>query len=522
MQAAQNISQVFMGINLKCASCHDSFISNWKLQDAYALASLYAEEPLEIFRCDKPTGKVADRRFLYPQLGAIEETADRDRRLKSLADVITCEENGRLTRTLVNRLWAKFFGRGLIEPVDEMDNLPWSADLLDWLASDLAQHGYDLQRTIELILTSRAYQLPAVGGDEQIDQQYVFRGPIVRRLSAEQFLDALSTLTGVWHSLPANREIDFNAGQAEPDEPPPAFWLWTSESAEQAAAPGAIYLRKTFDLPETPAQALAVAAADNRFALFVNGQQVGAGSNWKQPGIIDIRKQLRPGRNVLAVEAKNDEVKSGEVSPNPAGFLCAVRVRLAEPDPARGRDARTTALDFGSDRSWLCSSEEVEGWQNLDFDPRGWQPATELGGSELAPWNLRRQLAVAWSVAAQHGRVRAALVASDPLMRAMGRPNREQVVTRRATVATTMEALELTNGATLAEFLRQGAERLMAENEPPLSELATRLYTQGLGRPPTSEEIRIAAMALGESAETRGLEDFLWALAMLPEFQLIY
>ena len=66
MQAAQNISQVFMGVNLKCASCHDSFINNWKLADAYGMAGIYADGPLEMVRCDKPTGQVAPIQFIYP------------------------------------------------------------------------------------------------------------------------------------------------------------------------------------------------------------------------------------------------------------------------------------------------------------------------------------------------------------------------------------------------------------------------------------------------------------------------
>ena len=57
MQAAQNISQVFLGVNLKCASCHDSFINDWKLADAYGLAGIYADAPLEMVECDRPTGQ---------------------------------------------------------------------------------------------------------------------------------------------------------------------------------------------------------------------------------------------------------------------------------------------------------------------------------------------------------------------------------------------------------------------------------------------------------------------------------
>src|SRR5262245_15119155 len=189
MQTAQNISQVFMGVNLKCASCHDSFINDWMLSDSYGLAGIYSDEPLEMVHCDKPTGQFGKIKFIYPELGDIDPKAPKAERLKQLAEIITSKKDGRLTRTIVNRLWAQFMGRGLIEPVDEMDNPAWNQDLLDWLASDLADNGYNLQHTIELILTSRAYQLPAMPVTEQTSREFVFRGPVVRRLSAEEFLD---------------------------------------------------------------------------------------------------------------------------------------------------------------------------------------------------------------------------------------------------------------------------------------------------------------------------------------------
>ena len=126
MQTAQNISQVFMGVNLKCASCHDSFINDWMLSDSYGLAGIYSDEALEMVHCDKPTGHFAKTRFIYPELGDIDPQAPKAERLKQLADIITSRKDGRLTRTIVNRLWAKFMGRGLVEPVDEMDNAAWN------------------------------------------------------------------------------------------------------------------------------------------------------------------------------------------------------------------------------------------------------------------------------------------------------------------------------------------------------------------------------------------------------------
>ena len=232
LQAAQSISQVFMGVNIKCASCHDSFVSDWTLSDAYGLAAVYSDDSLELVHCDKPTGKLAEAKFLYSQIGAIDPKADPASRQQRLAELLTDRSNGRLSRTIVNRLWERLLGRGLVPSVDDMEKPAWSADLLDWLADDLVAHRYDLKRTIALILTSRAYQLPTVeiAPDEK---QFVFRGPLVRRLTAEQFCDAITSLSDDWARMPASMEIDFTAGSLI-EAPQAPRWIWTDEPIEEA------------------------------------------------------------------------------------------------------------------------------------------------------------------------------------------------------------------------------------------------------------------------------------------------
>ncbi|MFC5411099.1 DUF1549 domain-containing protein [Larkinella bovis] len=195
MQAAQNVAQVFLGLNLKCASCHDSFISDWKLADAYAFANVFSDTTLEIHRCDKPTGKLADRRILFKELGTISGEAPTPERLRQLAEFMVQPKDGRLYRTLVNRIWAQLMGRGLVEPVDVMDNAPWSQDLLDWLASDFTANGYNIKRLMTQILTSKTYQLPSISVKDPemlTAPTYVFEGMVRRRMSAEQFADAVS------------------------------------------------------------------------------------------------------------------------------------------------------------------------------------------------------------------------------------------------------------------------------------------------------------------------------------------
>lgn len=186
MQAAQNSAQVFLGVNLKCASCHDSFINKYKLKQSYGLAAMFAEtSDLELVRCDAKTGKHTGPEFLFPEV-EIKPASDSfaDRR-KAAALSFTNPENGRFSRTLVNRYWQRLYGRGIARNVDDMDAKPSNPDLLDWLAADFSQHNYDLKYLIKLMMTSRSYAFPSSREN-------------LRRLTAEQFADSVSEITGEW------------------------------------------------------------------------------------------------------------------------------------------------------------------------------------------------------------------------------------------------------------------------------------------------------------------------------------
>ena len=323
MQVAQNISQVFMGVNLKCASCHDSFINDLTLADAYGLAGIYSDSALEMVHCDKPTGKKAELKFLYPELGLINPNFNKDARLARLAEIITEPKDARLTRTIANRYWQRFMGRGLIEPVDEMEKTAWNTNILDWLAADLTDNHYDLKHLIERILTSRAYQMPAVSFDEKSSQDYVFTGPLVRRMSAEQFRDALGELTGVWYEQPAG-QIDYTLGRdAKPANAAfSAQWIWNDTNAAIAAKPGTVYFRKSIKLDKVPSIAMAFVAADNSFTFYINNKKAGAGKDYGHLVVIDIQKYLSKGKNTFAVAAVNE----GD-QPNPAGLFLYAYLR---------------------------------------------------------------------------------------------------------------------------------------------------------------------------------------------------
>ena len=165
--------------------------------DAYGLAAVIADGPLEMARCDKPTGQTAIPKFPWPELGTIDATQPRAKRLEKLAGLVTHPDNGRFPRTIVNRIWQRLMGRGIVHPVDVMANEPWSEDLLEYLATYLVDHHYDLKALIEHVVSSRAYQSrPVVESEGSASDSYVFRGPLVKRMTAEQFLDAVWLITG--------------------------------------------------------------------------------------------------------------------------------------------------------------------------------------------------------------------------------------------------------------------------------------------------------------------------------------
>ncbi len=163
MQASQNTAQIFLGVNLKCNSCHDSFVSKWKLMDAYALAAYFAPEPkLQLYRCDVAQEHYAEPGFLFPEVSRVPPSGSLADRRATAAAIFTDPRMGRLPRTLVNRVWTRLLGHGIVANSDEMDGQPWSPQLLDWLAADFVEHKYDVKHLIETILSSRAYQMPSV------------------------------------------------------------------------------------------------------------------------------------------------------------------------------------------------------------------------------------------------------------------------------------------------------------------------------------------------------------------------
>ncbi|MGD1978104.1 MAG: DUF1549 domain-containing protein [Akkermansiaceae bacterium] len=483
IQFAQNVSQVFFGENMKCASCHDSFIDDWKLEDAYGMAAIIAGKPLEMYRCDKPTGEKMNARFLFAELGEIDPNAPRDKRLQRAAELATAPGNGRLARTIVNRLWARLMGRGLVEPVDMMGNRPWSEDILDYLAHDLATHQYDLKRTLALIVGSKTYQSATVAPSKASDD-YVFEGPVAKRMTAEQFIDAV---WGITETAPSriDAKVDRTAGKKVEGKSQGVVgeWIWTATNARPAGEK-VTFVREVKLPPQATGRI--VITCDNEYVLMVNGREVGRDSNWEDVEAYDLSKVLKAGRNVFEVQARN--LGSG---PNAAALFAQLEFI----------DQEGRKVVVSTDSKWKANGKTAVSHRNKLWESRVKPQILEHLNQK--PGRVRQ--------------VRASLVKSTLLMRALGRPNREQVVTTRPAELTTLQALELNNGDEFTSYLNRGAARLAKVDDLAVEHL----YLQTLSRRPTSAEMAVAKEIIGEKMTTERAADLLWTILMLPDFQYI-
>lgn len=492
MQAAQNIGQSLLGVNVKCASCHNSFVSNLTLEQTYGFANIFTDSTLEIERCDKPTGKMAKTGFLYPELGEVKGENVSDR-LESLADVVVNPDNGRLYRTFVNRIWGKFTGRGIIANYDEMDNKPWEQTLLDFLAAEFREDSTDIKNLIYLITSSKTYQLPSVSfekREEIYSDKYEFRGPLKKRLSAEQFADAISQVV---YPLYANLGYDpYNFNN-------PANWIWKSEIEFDRAVlpkPGVVYFRYNFTSEEETEGEFMI-TADDRYTFYVNGEKVSEDDDWQT--VEKGKIQLRSGENVLGLKAEN----MGSV-PKPAGVMMALKYKLPN-----GTDSL-----ISTNGKWKYSEEPEDGWNNTGFSASDWAQAQ----NQRRVWGIMP--AFTFDNTVQMSYIRASLVKLDPFLKALGRPSRDIVITNRDNQATLLQALELTNGEFLYAVLDKGAAKLEADytdNET----LVKALYQQLLARKPNEEELELLAESISQKTRKDDIRDVLWTTFMLPEFQFI-
>ncbi len=212
---AETTARLFLGTRLQCAKCHNHPFERWTQDDYYSWAALFARIDYEIVenkRQDKfdkhefvgeqivlvkdegevknaRSGKTAKPNYLGAAATEFDAKADR---LALLADWLTGEDNELFAKSQVNWIWYHLMGRGLVEPIDDFraTNPASNPHLLNALAEEFVANGFDLRHVVRVIMNSRTYQLSASPNETNSDDQSNNSRAIVRRLTAEQLLDA--------------------------------------------------------------------------------------------------------------------------------------------------------------------------------------------------------------------------------------------------------------------------------------------------------------------------------------------
>ncbi len=225
---AELVSTVFMGVRMQCANCHNHPLDRWTQDDYHGLAAVFAR--LERGRVVKvlPRGAVSNPRTGEPAVPRIPGLryldADGDGR-EAFAKWLTEADNPYFARALVNRLWRAMFGRGLVEPADDMrdTNPATHPELLDRLAADLIKHGYDVRHTLRLIALSETYgRSGATTAANEADDRF-YSHAYRRPLEPEVLADAIADVTGVSDKYGSEPDGTRAVALADPRTPAPAL-----------------------------------------------------------------------------------------------------------------------------------------------------------------------------------------------------------------------------------------------------------------------------------------------------------
>lgn len=227
MDRAEAVAQVFLGVRLQCARCHNHPFDKWTQDDYHAFTAFFARIQYRILENNRRdrfdlhefdgeqivwqdrvsqwthprTGQIALPRL--PDTTAVLTDPDTDR-LRLLADWIADPQNPYFAKAQVNRVWYHLFGRGLVEPIDDFraSNPASQPELLDWLARDFTIHGFNLRHLLRTIMTSRTYQLSSRPNITNKQDDRYFSRAVERPLQAEQLTDTLAQVIGVSPSFP--------------------------------------------------------------------------------------------------------------------------------------------------------------------------------------------------------------------------------------------------------------------------------------------------------------------------------
>lgn len=213
----ENMTMVFLGTRFQCNKCHDHPFERWTQEQYYELSAYFSgvghkqgpsENELVVFTRGNPqpvvhpgTGKKVSPEFPYTHEGQVESEASRRQKL---AQWLTSPENPYFAKSLVNRYWSYFTGRGIITPVDDIrsSNPPSNPELLKALTRDFIEHDFDLNHLVRTIVSSHTYQRSFRTNEWNAEDEINYSHAVPRRLTAEQLYDAIMTAAGAPSDLP--------------------------------------------------------------------------------------------------------------------------------------------------------------------------------------------------------------------------------------------------------------------------------------------------------------------------------
>ncbi|HET6328390.1 MAG TPA: DUF1549 domain-containing protein [Planctomycetaceae bacterium] len=215
LKTAENVAQVFMGMRIQCSQCHNHPFDRWTMDDYYGFAAFFSqigrkpsEDPRELIVFNSGGGDVrhpVGGRVMQPKFlgGEVPDVAGKDRR-DILAKWLASPKNPYFAKNLANIVWAHFFGRGIIQEVDDVrvSNPAVNAELLDELGTKFTEYHYDFKRLVKDICASRTYQLSTEVNPTNVDDHRNFAHAELRRMRAEVMLDCISQATDTKNKFP--------------------------------------------------------------------------------------------------------------------------------------------------------------------------------------------------------------------------------------------------------------------------------------------------------------------------------
>ena len=215
LKVSENVAQVFMGMRIQCAQCHNHPFDRWKMDDYYGFAAFFSQigrkgtdDPRELVVFNSGGGEVSHPiggRVMKPKfLGGVEpDLVGKDRRVV-MANWLASPENPYFATNLSNIVWSHFFGQGIINEVDDVriSNPASNAELLEAMGKKFTEYKYDFKKLVRDICNSRTYQLSTVPNASNEGDTRNFARQAVRRIRAETMLDVISQVTETKNKFP--------------------------------------------------------------------------------------------------------------------------------------------------------------------------------------------------------------------------------------------------------------------------------------------------------------------------------